>query len=113
MKTNVDEFISELGAGVLKEKLAAALSEVALGAVINGGPVKGKLSLDLTISQMGDNSQVIISHRITTSVPTRRGKRTEEDTTETAMFVGRGGAMTIAPPKEELSGQFNLTPVED
>ena len=57
---------------------------------------------------MGDNDQVIVSHKLSTSNPTKRGKKAEEDITDTAFFVGKGGVLTINPPKEEASGQFSL-----
>ena len=111
-KTNVDDFINELGAGVFKEKLAHALSDAALGTVLHGDKSrKGKVVIEISLSRFGENDQVIIGHKLGLSVPTKRGKRTEEDTTDTAMFVGKGGAMTIDPPMEENSGKFNLKPV--
>jgi hypothetical protein len=36
-ETNVDDFIGELGAGVVKEKIAHVLSEAALATVVHGG----------------------------------------------------------------------------
>lgn len=58
---------------------------------------------------MGDNDQVIVSHKLSTSNPTKRGKKFEEDITDTAFFVGKGGKLTINAPEEDDSGQFNLT----
>jgi hypothetical protein len=40
---------------------------------------------------------VQIGHTLKVSRPTLRGKATEEDTTTTPMYVGKGGKMTIAP----------------
>lgn len=112
-ETNVDDFIEELGAGVFKAKLAHVLSEAALGTVIHsdGGSKKGKVTIELVIQKVGDNAQVIVSHKLSHHTPTKRGKRSEEDTTETPFFVGKGGVMTISPPKEEMTGQFNLEEV--
>lgn len=111
-KTNVDDFIEELGAGVFKEKLAHSLSEAALGTILHGEKNrKGKVVIEITLERFGENEQVMIAHKLGLSVPTKRGKRTEEDTTDTAMFVGKGGVMTIDPPKEDNNGQFNLQPV--
>lgn len=111
--TEVHEFIDELGAGALKEKIANALSEVALSTVLHAdAKAKGKLSLDFTFHKMGD-SQIIIQHKIATDRPTRRGRTTEHDTTETAMYVGKGGVLSVSPPREDTRGQFHLESVED
>lgn len=108
--TNVDDFIGELGAGVFKETLAAFLSKCALGTVLySKGQKKGKVTVEFTIEQLGDNEQVKISHKLGHSTPTPRGKAGEEGTTETTFFVGKGGVLTVNPPKEENSGQFQLT----
>ncbi|UKH48581.1 translation elongation factor [Vibrio phage vB_ValP_FGH] len=108
-KTNVADFIGECNAGILQEKLALALSDAAMAQLNNGvGSKKAKVSLEFTFQQMGDNDQVIVSHKLTTSNPTKRGKKYEEDMTDTAFFVGKGGVLTIEPPKEDDSGQFNL-----
>jgi hypothetical protein len=108
-KTNVADFIGECNAGILQEKLALALSDAAMAQLNHGvGSKKAKVSLEFTFQQMGDNDQVIVSHKLTTSNPTKRGKKYEEDMTDTAFFVGKGGVLTIEPPKEDDSGQFNL-----
>ncbi|GAB3099858.1 hypothetical protein G8770_03715 [Aestuariicella hydrocarbonica] len=108
-ETNVMDFLEELGAGIFKEKLAHALSEAALGTIIHGnGTKKAKVSIELTFKQIGENDQVSISHKLAHITPTKRGKKSEEDTTETAMFVGRGGVLSVSQPREELRGQFAL-----
>ncbi len=110
-KTNVADFIGECNAGILIEKLAIALSDAALSQLNHGqGSKKAKVSLEFTFQQMGDNDQVIVSHKLATSNPTKRGKKFEEDMTDTAFFVGKGGVLTIEPPKEDDGGQFHLQP---
>ncbi len=112
-KTNVEDFMGELGAGAFTQKLAHILSEAALNQVLHGqGNKKSKINIEFSFQQMGDNDQVIISHKLSKSLPTRRGKKMEEDTTETVFFVGKGGVMTIDPPKEEFDGQFTLEQVK-
>lgn len=111
-KTDVNEFIGELGAGAFAQKLAFILSEAALNQLAFGqGNKKSKINIEFSFQQMGDNEQVIISHKLSKSLPTKRGKKMEEDTTESVFFVGKGGVMTIEPPKEEETGQFNLKQV--
>lgn len=41
-----------------------------------------------------------IAHKLAYSIPTHRGKRGEELTTQTPMYVGRGGKLTIAPDNQ-------------
>lgn len=113
-QTDVNDFIEELGAGVFKEKLAHILSEAALGTVHFGqGNKKGKVTIELTLQQIGENEQVIVSHKLSNSIPTKRGKKSEEDITETPFYVGKGGVLTINPPKEDNNGQFGLNRERD
>lgn len=108
-QTNVNDFIGELNAGILIEQLGITLSEAALATIVNGqGSKKAKVNLELTLSQIGENDQVVVAAKLSKSVPTKRGKKTEENVTDTPMFVGKGGKMTIDAPKESLTGQFNL-----
>ena len=114
IKTDVTNFVDELGAGVFKEKLAHILSDVALGVITHGGGKKtGKVTVEFHLAQLGENEQVIIAHKLGFSVPTKRGKRSEEDVTDSTMFVGKGGRMTVDVPKEENSGQFALVHGKD
>ncbi len=108
-KTNLNDFMGELGAGVFCEKLIHSLQAAALATLhASNGSKKGKVTIDFTFQQVGDNDQVIISHKLASSIPTLRGKKTEEDLTETPMFVGKGGALTINQPQEDISGRFSL-----
>jgi len=108
-KTDVALFIGECNAGALIEKLAYALSDAAMAQINHGtGGKKATVSLNFTLQQMGDNDQVIVHHKLATSTPTKRGKKSEEDVTETAFFVGKGGQLTIDQPREDDHGQFSL-----
>tara|TARA_R110000744_G_scaffold56386_7_gene118984 strand:- start:6141 stop:6548 length:408 start_codon:yes stop_codon:yes gene_type:complete len=107
--TSVVDFIGECNAGALIEKLSLALSDAAMAQINHGfGNKKAKITLEFTLQQMGDNQQVIVSHKLATSTPTKRGKKSEEDITDTAFFVGKGGQLTINQPVEEEGGQFGL-----
>lgn len=108
-KTNVNEFLGELNAGILIGQLGLTLSEAALATVLHGkGNKKGKVTVEFSFSQIGENDQVVVSAKLSKSVPTQRGKKSEENVTDTPMFVGKGGVLTIDAPKEDDSGQFNL-----
>lgn len=112
IKTDVNAFISELEAGIFKEKLAHMLSDVALGQVVNnGGNRKGKVNVEFSFQQVGDNNQVMISSKLSHTTITKRGMKSEQTTLETPMFVAKGGQLTIDQPKEEFNGQFGLKAV--
>lgn len=94
--TNVPDFLGELDAGVFINKIAGALNTAALGVLNNGS--KGKVVLTFDIDRMGNSieeKRVMIKHKLQYITPTPRGKVSEEDTTETPMFVNRGGKLTI------------------
>lgn len=101
-KTDIHEFLGELDAGIFENKLAQALSDVALGVVTHdkAGVVKVEFSIKKTDS---DNPAVQIQHKISYAKPTKRGKSTEEDTTATPMYVHKGGVLSVTPEKESLS----------
>lgn len=111
-ETNVTDFVDELEAGVLKAQLAAALSDAALKTIVHGGR-KAKVTLDFTIAQIGDAEQVMVTHKLSSAIPTSRGTKKEDGQASTPMFVGKGGKMTINMPKEERTGQFSLQSEQD
>ncbi|HBM9592175.1 TPA: hypothetical protein L1B84_004541 [Escherichia coli] len=94
--TDVQAFIGELDGGVFETKIGAVLSEVASG-VMN---TKTKLNLEI---EPFDENRVKIKHKLSYVRPTNRGKISEEDTTETPMYVNRGGRLTIL---QEDQGQL-------
>lgn len=93
--TPVEQFLHELNGGVLAEKLAHILSDVAAGAIDHGKA--GEITIKLSLKPMGENHMVNVIHKLSYSKPTKRGKASEEDTTETPMHVGRGGAHVVVP----------------
>ncbi|HCI6869693.1 TPA: hypothetical protein NPP97_002016 [Klebsiella variicola subsp. variicola] len=105
--TNVPDFLGELDAGVFINKIAGALNTAALGVLNNGS--KGKVVLTFDIDRMGNSieeKRVMIKHKLQYITPTPRGKVSEEDTTETPMFVNRGGKLTIL--QEDQCNLFTL-----
>lgn len=98
MSTNVSQFFSELGAGVFEEKLSRVLSDVA-GAVVDLGRA-GEVNIKLQVKQIGSTHQVTVNHKLSYTMPTMRGKASEEDTTQTPMHVGTGGAMSLFPENQ-------------
>lgn len=107
--TDIQAFLDECNAGILAEKLALALSDAALAQVtVAEKGKKAQVGLVFTFQQVGDNQQVMVDHKITTSIPTKRGKKAEEDTTSTSFHVLKGGKLSISPPREEYDGQYTL-----
>jgi hypothetical protein len=93
--TDAKQFIGEIGGGVFAEQVSSALSDVAANVMMHNKA--GKVTITFDLKKMnGDTSQVMIKHKLDYKVPTNRGQRTETGTTETSMYVGRGGKMTIA-----------------
>jgi hypothetical protein len=109
--TDVQAFIAELDGGVFLEKLARALSEVA-GGVMDNHAV-GRVKLDFSIKRLGSSHQVNVSHKLEYTIPQMRGKVTEDDITDTPMYVGTGGKMTFFPENQAdffgLKGQVNAS----
>lgn len=97
--TNVPAFVGDLYGGVFEEKLSAILSEVAAGVTTFDGK-QGKVTIDLTFKKLGAASQVNIAHKLSYTVPTMRGKMSEEDVTETPMYVNSGGALSLFPENQ-------------
>jgi hypothetical protein len=105
-KTDLEGFLSELGGGVFREKLALILSQVALATSVHGNNgKKGKVNVSFTITRVNDNDQVMITHKLEHVTPTNRGDKSARDLMSTPMFVGRGGKLTIDQPRESCSGQ--------
>ncbi|EBM5663470.1 hypothetical protein L3L93_001605 [Salmonella enterica] len=91
-QTNVENFIKELDGGVFIDKVGAVLSEVALG--VNSTNKKGKVIIEMELSSLDEN-RVSIAHKLKFNRPTMRGSKSEEDTTNTPMYVNKGGELTL------------------
>lgn len=92
------EVFEELDAGIFERKVAHAISQTAL-AVVNAESRKqtGKVVLEFNIERIGEGAQVNMTHKLTYQKPTLRGKATETDETQTLLYVGKGGKMTVTP----------------
>lgn len=102
--TPLDEFLSDLDAGILEQQLSMALSNVAEAVVFTGKA--GKISVTFNISQIKKFDQVEIKHALTISKPTPRGKQIEEESSETPMYVHKGGVLKHYPAKQgQLFGE--------
>lgn len=102
--TDVNALLDDLDAGVFREKIARAVSDVALGVVSHGKT--GDVTIKLSFKQIADSRQVHCDHKITFTQPTAKGKKSEENTTSTPLHVGRGGKVSLFP---EEQGKFDFT----
>lgn len=105
--TVVPEFLDELDAGIFMNKIAGALNATALGVLNNG--TKGKVTITFDLDRMSNSTEekrVMIKHKLAFTIPTARGKTSEEDTTETPMFVNKGGKLTIM--QEDQGNLFEI-----
>lgn len=100
-QANAPAFIpvfEELDAGIFDRKVSAAMAQTALSVVnADSRQKKGKVTLEFEIERIGDGAQVRMTQKLAYARPTLRGKIQETDTTETLLYVGRGGKMTITP----------------
>lgn len=106
--TVVPDFLGELDAGIFVNKIAAALNNTAVGVLNNGGKGQVVLTFDIDrLSNSVEEKRVGIKHKLKFVTPTPRGKQSEEDTTETPMYVGKGGKLTIL--QEDQGQLFAIT----
>ena len=87
--TDTSEFIASLNAGVFAQQVGTALSAVAAGVVEFSK--QGEVTLKFTLKQIGQSNQVAITHTLDFVEPTKRGKRREDTTLDTPMYVTANG----------------------
>jgi len=92
---NITTLLADLNGGVFIAQVEAALKETALGVSITGK--KGKVTITLDLQRIGESSQVECSHKLAFQRPTDKGKKTEEATTSTPLYVSRAGTLTLFP----------------
>lgn len=103
--TQACQLLADLDAGLFERKLAAAITQAALG-VIN--PMSGgvaKVTIDLKLKRISAGREIKMEHGVTCKIPTPHGEKTEKDFTETVVYVNAGGNITILP---ETQGKFTF-----
>lgn len=96
--TDVAQVVSELGAGVVEEKLGTILSQVATQVIAT--KKQGTVKLELKLKQVGSTDQVTIEHTLSYKQPKKRGDISETDVQETVMFVNEGGNISQFPENQ-------------
>lgn len=94
-KTNFAELIGDLNAGVFEQQINRALSDCAANVCQHGK--KGEVVIKFSLKQIGEGHQVNVTHALKSTIPTLRGKVTEETATDTPLHVERGGKLTLYP----------------
>ncbi|SFK45709.1 hypothetical protein [Azotobacter beijerinckii] len=87
--TDVAEFINSLNAGVFAQQIGRALSDVAAGIIDNNK--QGEVTLKFKMKRIGESNQVNVTHTLDFNEPTKRGKRREDVTLDTPMYVTANG----------------------
>lgn len=83
--TDTTDFIQSLNSGVFAQQLGRALSDVAAGVIDHGK--EGQVTITLKLKQIAQTNQVNISHKLDFVQPTKRGKKREDTTLDTPMYV--------------------------
>lgn len=105
MATNLQTLLPDLDGGVFEQKIATVLSEVALGVVTNGR--QGKVTIEFDLKQIGETQQVNVKHTLKFVKPTKRGKATEEDATQTPLYVAKNGDLALFHHDQTAFGFMN------
>ena len=95
--TDIPAFLQDLTAGLFEQQLSIALSRTA-ARVVDHKPGKGRVTITLDFEGIDNTQQVRIEHKISFTHPTALGKASEETQGADVMFVGKGGALTLAQP---------------
>lgn len=111
--SEIADFLGELGAGNYEEKLTRSIKETALACMSNNKA--GEITLKFKITPI-NQSQAKITHAIEFKAPTLNGVKTEKNSTETHMYVGTCGKMSLFPENQTQmftqSGKINTTKAE-
>lgn len=100
--TDVEEFLTDLNAGVFTKQVGEAISRVAVGVVDHGRKGQVRITLDMTRIGEAENCQVMVKHKIDYAQPNLRGTTKIDSTTETPMHVTPNGVSLFdnAPVKQ-------------
>lgn len=95
--TPITEVLENLNAGTFAAQIEHALADVALAAVTTGK--KGQVVIVFDLKQIGESSQVNITHTLRFKRPKVRGSVIEDTINETPMHVTVGGRLSLFPDK--------------
>jgi hypothetical protein len=108
--SDVAELLAELGAGAFEEKLARVIGETAMAVMSNNR--EGEVVLKFKMKPIS-NVQAKVVHTIEFKAPTPYGVKSEKNATDTVMYVGSKGKMSIFPENQTQmftnQGKVNTT----
>lgn len=96
--TDINEFITDLDAGIFERKLSMALSQVAASVVDNERV--GKVTVEFAFSKIPGTSQVHCRHVLKFTKPTMDGEASEREARSTPMHVGKFGKLSLTPENQ-------------
>lgn len=86
--------LDPMNAGITRDRIEAALKDVGIG--VANTEKAGKVTVTFEIKpQKGTNGQVNIDAKVAFTKPTDKGKRSEEITDSTPMFISRDGLSAL------------------
>jgi hypothetical protein len=97
--TSFADVLVELDAGTFENKISRAMADCASGVVDTGKA--GKIVITLDLKRIAASHQVTVKHSVKFVRPTINGKVTEENATETPLYVGPRGRLTVTPDTQE------------
>ncbi len=107
--TDSADFIQSLNAGVFAQQVGQVLSDVAAGVIDHGK--EGTVTLTFKMKQIAQTNQVNVTHKLDFSQPTKRGKKREDTTLDTPMYVTPEGLQLFQTnPTDQLFSKQD-TPV--
>jgi hypothetical protein len=98
--TNLAELLPDIDAGLLEMALSSALSQTASAVVdfgTNGPKVRtGSAGIKFEFEHIKGTHQVIVNYTVTFKKPQPSGSASEEVEGQVVLYVGKGGALSIA-----------------
>lgn len=96
-RTDFTKILGDFNANVFEQQINRAMSDVAANVTTYGK--NGEVVLKFKFKRIGNSSQVVIEHGIKSVIPTddKKGKLTEETSSETPMHVSKGGKLSLFP----------------
>ena len=107
--TDTSEFINSLNAGVFADQVGRAISDVAAGVVEHGK--QGEVTLKFKLKQIGQSNQVAVTHTLDYVQPTKRGKKREDTTLDTPLYVTADGVVLFQTNPTDQIFKKEDTPV--
>lgn len=98
---SITEAIQDMDGGVFEQRVSRAIRDAAAALMaLDDGKKTSKVSVEFNLKRIAESSQVHVAHKVAYAIPTAKGKKTEEHTTNTPFYVSRDGGIWIMPPEQ-------------